>query len=368
MYHQHLYDPNHLDDPNRFQDAEPINDITWNDIKAGVGKAVGKAGKAVAKAAVNAVEAGKAGAKAVGKAAKAFSRNFGTKEIKTKNIKMSNEDKQKLKDFIDQKKDDINSSYGQLKCVYLKEEKKIYIFIDNEKKQIYSICVRIHYDKELKYYKFEIYLKNGDWVTINDDLKQSELQSNYLTGDIDGIKEIETKIINYDMNSIKSVNNSKIKPFTITLYTINNKLLDEYKKDNIQQLFLNLQYKYENHSQQMTIPYTKIAGEFADHLLYAKNKVSNINKIDTIKSKYHGEIEGIDFTKKETPTLSNSTTISLNLYKGTELFYTIEVSADKQKVLNFIEEQGLIEMQTRQLYFVYDMCYRLFCDFSIFKT
>ena len=252
-------------------------------------------------------------------------------------------------------------------CLF-KRRKKIYIFIDNEKKQIYSICVRIHYDKELKYYKFEIYLKNGDWVTINDDLKQSELQSNYLTGDIDGIKEIETKIINYDMNSIKSVNNSKIKPFTITLYTINNKLLDEYKKDNIQQLFLNLQYKYENHSQQMTIPYTKIAGEFADHLLYAKNKVSNINKIDTIKSKYHGEIEGIDFTKKETPTLSNSTTISLNLYKGTELFYTIEVSADKQKVLNFIEEQGLIEMQTRQLYFVYDMCYRLFCDFSIFKT
>ena len=360
MYHQHLYDPNHLDDPNRFQDAEPINDITWNDIKAGVGKAVGKAGKAVAKAAVNAVEAGKAGAKAVGKAAKAFSRNFGTKEIKTKNIKMSNEDKQKLKYFIDQKKYDINSSYGQLKCVYLKEEKKIYIFIDNEKKQIYSICVRIHYDKELKYYKFEIYLKNGDWVTINDDLKQSELQSNYLTGDIDGIKEIETKIINYDMNSIEGIKKTTIKPFTITLYTKNGKTWDEYKKNNIKRLVLNLQYNEGDYNQEMSIPYGKKAGKFADHLLDTKN-ISNI----IWDRPYHGEIKGIDFTKQATQTLSKSITISLNLYTGTELFYIIEVSVDKEKFSEFIKDQNV---EKNELHFVYDMCYSFFCKFSIFKT
>ena len=366
MYHQRLYDPNHLDDSNRFQDAEPSNIRNFfNKTTKAVGKAVGKAAGKAAKT-----------AKAVKERAKAYARGvFGAEEInganqleinpkERKTILMTHDDKTKLINFIKLKKDEINNiKLINWKCSYLtwweKKEEEIYIFIGNEKKQINGICVTIYDDGGLKHYRFNIYLKNGNYVTIKEDLKQRTLQTEYLIKDINNITE-NIEIINFDMNSIEGIKKTTIKPFTITLYTKNGKTWDEYKKNNIKRLVLNLQYNEGDYNQEMSIPYGKKAGKFADHLLDTKN-ISNI----IWDRPYHGEIKGIDFTKKATQTLSKSITISLNLYTGTELFYIIEVSVDKEKFSEFIKDQNV---EKNELHFVYDMCYSFFCKYSIFKT
>lgn len=168
-----------------------------------------------------------------------------------------------------------------------------------------------------------------------------------------GVKQYEEKkTIPYTIEGIYT-------PFTITLYTNNKEIFDEFKKAKKQKIMLDLEYRYRDNYFRMSIPYTS----FAHHLWYGRMKgyKSADIKINNINNMYHGKIRDIDFTKKTNQTPKNSKKIRLELYKNKTLFYTIEVNANPEEVKKFLtyrEKENPTD--DKMVYFMYASYHLIF--------
>ena len=173
-----------------------------------------------------------------------------------------------------------------------------------------------------------------------------------------GVKQYEEKeTIPY---TIETKEQGNYTPFTITLYTNNKEMFDEFKEAKIQEIMLDLEYRFEYTYFQMAIPYSN----FANHLWRGRDKSYNkadikINK--ELNNTYHGKIRDIDFTTKTNQTPQNSKKIRLELYKNKTLFYTIEVNANTEVVKRFVTyRDGKKPTKYSMVCFMYASYYLIF--------
>lgn len=180
-----------------------------------------------------------------------------------------------------------------------------------------------------------------------------------------GVKQYEEKeTIPY---TIETKEQGNFTPFTITLYTNNKKIFNEFKEAKRQPIMLDLQYF------KMAIPDSRFAipdSRFANHLWYGRNKdykLADIKIKKNLNKTYHGKIRDIDFTKKTNQTPQNSKKIRLELYKNKTLFYTIEVNANTEVVETFLShrdrdiKQPTNKEMVHYMYASYHLIFKTYC-------
>ena len=150
-------------------------------------------------------------------------------------------------------------------------------------------------------------------------------------------------------------------------------MLEEYQKTEIYKgdkpLPLNLEVKFNTNPSQileLKIPNYIYEDDALGYFLYCARQINN-NKITDVRiieknEGYYGKFSGFDFTKKIDQTPENSNSLSLELYKDGQKFFTVNITL-KLNILNSYKKFQKITKNENKMKYLYIQYYEILFEY-----